>query len=497
MNPRVEATARKATRSTGRSSIHAWAHRVIAVATMMCLAYVAPSRAESGTATVSIDNPALPLLVRGLAIGGGVRVEGVVLEVGGSAVALELARFRVFAPDARIVIHGDTATRTVPPPDHVYLRGAVRGRAGSWAALTVLDGGGLRGLIADRGRFWLAVQRPGEGSPSVEEVTDSPVLAANGRRFACATDLLPDRLPQLPAAAADPPSTREATAVDSGAAHTALVAVETDFEYYHLFGDVTAAASYAADLFAYASRYYTTEVGTEFWVQSISLWASASDPWTQSSSQCGLAEFGRYWNEHHQTTHRTLAHFLSGKPAGGGIAWIGVLCSTGFNVDISDWGCTLTPTTGPYGGDYSFSGDISGNFNIANPSVVWDIYVVSHEIGHNFSSPHTHCYSPPVDQCYGSEGGCYAGPDRLPCGSPGAGCGTIMSYCHLLDPGLSNISLTFGLDHPWGDDPNRVPRRMSDFVAATASAHPACLAPIVFLDTFETGDTSEWSYASP
>ena len=395
------------------------------------------------------------------------------LEHGAAPVALELVRFRVFAPNARIVVHDDSGARTLPPPDHVYLRGSVIDRAGSWAALTVLDGGGLRGLVADRGRVWLAEQRSGQDALRLEEVTESPVLAANGRAFACATDLLPDRPPALLGKPGAPTAEPDAIGSSAIAAHTALVAVETDFEYYHLFGDVAAAASYAADLFAYSAGYFTTEVGTDFWIQSVSLWTSASDPWTQTSSQCGLAEFGRYWNDHHRATHRTLAHFLSGKPAGGGIAWIGVLCSAGFVVNISSWGCSLTPTTGLYGGDYSFSGDISGSFNISNPAVVWDIYVVSHEIGHNFNSPHTHCFDPPVDQCYGSEGGCYAGPDRLPCTSPGAGCGTIMSYCHLLNPGLSNISLTFGLDHPWGTDPWRVPTVMNSYVGNGSGSRPA------------------------
>lgn len=108
---------------------------------------------------------------------------------------------------------------------------------------------------------------------------------------------------------------------------------------------------------------------------------------------------------------------------------------------------------------------------------------VAHEIGHNFNSPHTHCYnglggsSSPVDECYNgqADSGCYAGTQRLP-GPAGAGAGTLMSYCHLLSPGMSNLSLTFGAGHPYGVLPQRVPDRMRAHVAATAGSNPACLA---------------------
>ena len=115
--------------------------------------------------------------------------------------------------------------------------------------------------------------------------------------------------------------------------------------------------------------------------------------------------------------------------------------------------------------------------------MVWDIVVVSHEIGHNFNSSHTHCYAGvggnanDIDHCYGSEGGCYAGSTSLPGGCPGSGmgCGTIMSYCHLLSGGYGNLSLTFGANHPYGIEPGRVPVVMNDHVVNRAAVYPGCL----------------------
>jgi cysteine-rich repeat protein len=74
-----------------------------------------------------------------------------------------------------------------------------------------------------------------------------------------------------------------------------------------------------------------------------------------------------------------------------------------------------------------------------NPDDIWDVMVVAHELGHNFGSEHTHCYAPPLDHCYNAEPGCWGGAESLPSGG-----GTIMSYCHQLPGGLSNVSLTFG-----------------------------------------------------
>lgn len=48
---------------------------------------------------------------------------------------------------------------------------------------------------------------------------------------------------------------------------------------------------------------------------------------------------------------------------------------------------------------------VETDFDISNPSVVWNLLVVSHEIGHNLSSSYTHddCgnsgISEPVDLC--------------------------------------------------------------------------------------------------
>jgi hypothetical protein len=290
----------------------------------------------------------------------------------------------------------------------------------------------------------------------------------------------------------------------------ARVAVETHNEFLtHFDGDTGDAVDYVGDLLGFSSSLYAAEVDTSFFISFISLWTT-SDPWAQSTPTCGLFEFGRYWNDYYDGSaggqEYTVCHFLSGKNNGGGVAWLGVLCSGAFNYNHNG-ACNLAPMTDNYGGPYGYSGDLDGNFDVGNPGIVWDIVVASHEIGHNFDSPHTHCYAGlqgnpnHIDHCHGSQTGCHAGGTSLPSGCPGSGmgCGTIMSYCHLLSGGLGNEALTLGTGHPFGVAPQRVPAQMSDHVGSVAATDPACLAPVttIFADGFERGDSSEWGTTVP
>jgi Metallo-peptidase family M12 len=420
--------------------------------------------------------------------------------------ALELQRFEVFAPDARIVVHRATGDETLGRPGNRYFRGFVTGALGSLAYLSVQPDGEARGILAGDGRYWVIGNREGGRSLPTLVAREVPphAFATEQAGFSCgAGDLHLDPGAALRGVGAPP-------AVGAPTSYDARVAIETDNEFLGLFaGDAGMATDYIGDLLGFSATVYSAEIDTALRVSFVSLWATP-DPWQQTSTLCGLLEFGRYWNDNYGGSAGgdvyTVSHFMSGKNNGGGVAWLGVLCSGPFNYNHGG-DCSLTPMTDNYGGPYGYSGDLDGNFDVGNPSVVWDIFVVSHEIGHNFDSPHSHCYAglqgnpEDIDHCYGQESGCYSGATSLPSGCPGAGmgCGTLMSYCHLLGGGLANISLNFGTGHPYGVAPGREAAQMRDHVQAVANTSPACLSPVttIFADGFESGDVSRWDAAIP
>ncbi len=468
----------------------------------------AEDRTVRGIASLDLESVSLALPLEGT-----LRLEGFQLESEGPAVALELERFRVFAPNARVVLHGPEGDTYLPAPGNAYFRGRIDGLPESSAVISVLEAGGIRGLIFHDNRIWMLGNARGANGPgdtlTVREIEGTELV---GRPFQCSAGSLPEP-PAEPATAPAP----ERNAVV--ASYTARVAFETDDEYLALFGgNATAATNYIGDLVAYSSTIYEAEADFDWVIPSVSLWPSG-DPWTQTAAGtlCMLLEFGRHWNDGNPmpgTPVRSNVHFLSGFSSGGGIAWRPAMCRGAFNYDHGG-GCPgLSPVNDNYGGAYGYSGGIDGDFDLNNPQSIWDIIVVAHENGHNMGSKHTHCYANipdashpnPIDQCYGSEGGCYSGSPSLPAGCPGSSnyCGTIMSYCHLLTGTYQNIALTLGGPaggHPYGIEPERVPAVVNGYIAQQAGNYPGCLDPVVldliFADGFESGDTSIWSSASP
>ncbi len=448
----------------------AWTVTAVALSLMAWPAKAAQvRRLELGAAGLAAE---LKMVPRGAAV----MVAGLPLFSGEAPATLELARFEVWKPGARVWVAGAEGLRAEVPPASARFRGTVAGEPESFVFLSATSAGLVRGLVNVRERVF--VFRGG----LVREVDARRDLAAAAAAWRCGVED-----PALPAGldlggmdlgaldlGGPPPA-----GLLGGPSYAVDLAVDTDYEFYNLFDSVPATADYVADLVGAVSAIYERDVAAEIRVSDLFTYTAGagSDPWTATSSSTAADEVRGYWTANRTGVSRTTVHFLSAKILGGGWAWVGVLCNAAFG--------------------YGVTGNLSGTFDPGSPTVIWDIYATSHEIGHNFASPHTHCYntyptagSPPVDTCHSGETGCYSGGVSVPSGG-----GSIMSYCHLRSGGYSNINLYLGRAGFYGTQSERVTQRIGAHLASrTCLPEPA---NSMFEDGFDTGDTSAWSGVEP
>lgn len=332
-------------------------------------------------------------------------------------VELDLKPVEVFTPGARIVLMTARGEVLLPKPDVLVLVGTVVGHADSSVFLS-LSPHGTRGWVEFGEEKFVISSGPGEDKtkPVVYDYNDLAATQINWMdAWTCGVDAL-----RIPAGVRPfggrAVETSSGSAAGSGTvAYDAQVAVETDFEFTNnvFAGSSQAASAYVATIFGAASEIYMRDVGTRLSVNFLRLWQTSADPWNVGNTSDQLLQFRSYWNANETGVFRHLTHFLSGRSLGGGVAWLDAVCVTGLN--------------------YGLSANLRGFFPVPvqdHSSSNWDIMVVTHEMGHNFGSVHTHNMRPVVDGC--GNGDCTL-----------ASFGTIMSYCHQCSPGMSNLSLRF------------------------------------------------------
>lgn len=459
---------------------------------LICLAIMADFAQADDPVRLDVQ----ALVAGPLAEGTSLRLEGL-SRIAGGETWLTLEPQPIFASGAKLVVVGADGSEQLDPPAVRHYHGHERDDRSSVAFVSVHPDGRVRGWVRQGERIEALHREPGSQRTTLalQPVSLGGPEAAQ-RQFSCGADHLPahgdpshpDSMPMLP-------DLLPAIAAARGTDRWVGVAIDSDFEYFQLFNNTSTAAAYSADLIGFASSIYRNEIDTGLLIPYLRLFSTAADPWQQTgSTACMLYEFGQHWHQHQGQVQRSIAHFMSGKNLGGGIAWLGVLCMANQQANIGN-GCPGLPATGPYAGGYGLSAGLAGNFNPGNPQVLWDNVVVAHEIGHNFSSPHTHCYGgiggnpSPVDQCHVESSTtfqCHSGSTTLP-GPQGQGSGTIMSYCHLLPGGLTNVSFNFGTGHAFGVQPVRVANRMRAYAQQVAAQQPACFAApdVIFASGFD------------
>jgi len=369
-----------------------------------------------------------------------VRVRDVVVPTaaGFETIELDLEPFHFLRRDLRVLVDGQlVGGREVLADGFSAWTGRVVGEADSDVFLALTPTGALGWIErADGGVHVVPVPQDGDWTRSstvAMHVTD-PLLEGAAEPWRCGLDTF--GVPTEPADGAggsDPRGAHGATPEPQGTilrttiARECRIAVETDFQYFQRFagagsGQLTAAMNYATALLGAVSIRYRESTNTTLTASQMAFYTNSNDPWTTQETGGGsgglLDEFSTAWRGANYPPNSDLAHFISGASLGGGVAFLSGLCSrfTGFGV----------------------SGNIAGNTPIPVQDfhpLNWDFMVVAHEIGHNFSSPHTHDYCPPIDTC--ASGACSGG------GGCGSGPGTIMSYCHLCSGGMTNIRTHF------------------------------------------------------
>ena len=188
------------------------------------------------------------------------------------------------------------------------------------------------------------------------------------------------------------------------------LAVDTDHEYFSLFGDADAAAAYLVALYAQVSDIYIRDLGMRVELVFARLWDTPNDLF---NSSVPLNELFLHWDTHMRDVQRDAVQLLSGRRdyPFGGAAVVDALCGSAA---------------------YSVVGYALGLF--PDPSMPspyhYDIAVTAHELGHNSGTGHTHESPNFIDACDDP----FAAPQR----------GTIMSYCaQTWSGGNSNQELYF------------------------------------------------------
>jgi cysteine-rich repeat protein len=342
--------------------------------------------------------------------------------LGQREVALELERVEPFV-GAKVEVMGAGGSQPLTLPDRAYFGGSVQGEPDS-LVLLVAGPDEVHGWVSTDDTLYV-FGRDDAGDHQLYDLRDADPAAQVPPGNFCANDLHPDlAVPAQRAARAFLPTP------PTGAAFSPTLdlemAIETDEELRDKFGSNAAALDYLTDLAAAANVIYQRDVGVRLLFSYIRLWTT-TDPWTASSTIDQLTEVGEYWQDPFNDMDEIagphdLVHFISGKDVEGGVAWIAGVCDPEYQFAVSQ---------------------VYGTFDVLDPEATWDVIVFTHETGHNLGSQHTHCYTPPIDRCYSGEPSnelytCYSGPTSLP-----AGGGSLMSYCHLLAPGLPNVNLEF------------------------------------------------------
>ncbi len=345
----------------------------------------------------------------------------ITLPVAGQEVELQLVKAKIFTDDFRAVATSNPDVE-LDMDRGIHYWGTVKDTDKSLATISFFDNE-ITGLINVDGEQY-----------TLGKVTDSDyhILYKNSD-----LNFTPDfSCEAIPTSDSD--IIIDTTPVEKSMMNCVRIHVEADYSLYQNEGSsVSNTTNYINGVFAEVAALYTNE--------SINIQISYLRVWDTPSPYGNGSELDDLNAQGYGRTFGDLVHVVHAN-GGGGVAYLDVLCASSFNTGAS--------------GVFGFYNSV--------PTYSWDVEVITHELGHNLGSPHTHACAwngnnTAIDGC-GPAAGYSEGCDP---GLPTAG--TIMSYCHL----VGSVGIDFNLG--FGQQPgNLIRNRVNNASCLSVCAPPAC-----------------------
>lgn len=327
----------------------------------------------------------------------------------------------LLAPDYRLILKGSSQDPSIDNITRFY-HGIIDGLTNSIVTLSLMKGQLIINMHFGKENFRLSKRQKDSTTYELRsevhlQKSSSPICSTSDERYHQKIN--------------DPAQINPGKHQKSG--NCVGIYLETDKFTYDAFNqDVGAVQNYFLNLMNEVAALYANE-DVSIQLTQLVVPTTVVEDWSapETSMNSLLERFGEQLQDNY--TGR-LAHFATIKNFGGGLGWIDVLCNS-YSTFWADWdgdGENELHHYGPFAVSTGLSGDIQ-----PVPTYTYDVAVVTHEIGHNLGSFHTHaCAWGPsnqaIDNCSSTEGTCSLINDP----PLDQDLGTIMSYCHTTSEGI-------------------------------------------------------------
>lgn len=323
----------------------------------------------------------------------------------GQTILVQLYKVNPFAEG----FHVDTdKARSIAYEQGLYYRGIIKGDRNSVASFNFFNGE-FNGIVSGSSVNNLVIGKLDKPNNTSDYIIYSDAEMKMKNNFECKTrDIITSKVEHI------------GRARENIAPKCVTIYLEIDYDLYtQNNSNTTTTTNWVTSVFNNVQTLYAND-DIAISLKSTYIWTQ-DDPYDGTKSSDYLYQF----NDLRPAFDGDVGQLLGIDPGGlGGVAaTIGGLCSQN-NFSYSDV-------------DFSYS---------TVPTYSWTIMVITHEFGHLLGSPHTHACvwngnNTAIDNCapvaLGSDwqgGNCMTDPPTLPSQSVK---GSIMSYCHLLNIGIS------------------------------------------------------------